>query len=243
MAASGRRANPELAPVAGADGCPGGWACAILDRAAGAVSARICRTTEELLAIDPEPAALAIDMPIGLADSGDRACDAIARELLGPRRSSVFPAPLRPALSAVTRKGADAITRAILGRGVHARAWGLYRRVLSLDLLIDPALQDRVVEVHPELAFFAMNGEAPLSLSKHDEAGLAERRALIDSALCPEAFPVVRGAIPEGEASDDDLLDALAACWTARRVAEGAARRIPDRPPADAKGLRMELWF
>jgi predicted RNase H-like nuclease len=235
--------RPTLAPVAGADGCPGGWICAVLDRDSGEVRPLLCRTSEDLLGIEPEPVVLAIDMPIGLAESGDRECDRLARSLLGPRRSSVFPAPNRPALSAVTQRGADAITRAITGKGVHGRAWGLYRRVLSLDLLLDPRSQGRVVEVHPELAFFALNGERPLGHSKHDEAGVAERRTLIDRAFGPSAFPRFREAIPGIEADDDDLLDALAASWTALRIAEGTARRLPDDPPTDAKGLRMEMWF
>jgi predicted RNase H-like nuclease len=29
----------------------------------------------------------------------------------------------------------------------------------------------------------------------------------------------------------------------AERIASGKAGRIPDRPPLDAHGLRMEMWF
>ena len=44
-----------------------------------------------------------------------------------------------------------------------------------------------------------------------------------------------------GSAGLDDLLDAVAAAWSAQRVAEGSAQRLPDTPPTDARGLRMEI--
>jgi predicted RNase H-like nuclease len=34
-----------------------------------------------------------------------------------------------------------------------------------------------------------------------------------------------------------------AAAWTAVRIAGARARRIRLRPPIDAKGLRMEMWY
>ena len=40
----------------------------------------------------------------------------------------------------------------------------------------------------------------------------------------------------------DDVLDACAACWTAKRILEKAAKRLPPDPPFDSKGLRMEMW-
>ncbi len=48
---------------------------------------------------------------------------------------------------------------------------------------------------------------------------------------------------PRPQVGSDDVLDAYAAAWAALRIAENAARRIPPRPPIDAKGLRMEMWY
>jgi predicted RNase H-like nuclease len=39
----------------------------------------------------------------------------------------------------------------------------------------------------------------------------------------------------------DDLLDACACAWSARRIAEGRAVRFPADPPQDARGLRMAI--
>ena len=39
------------------------------------------------------------------------------------------------------------------------------------------------------------------------------------------------------------LRDAVAAAWTARRVVEGVAERLPPAPAVDRLGLRMEMVF
>jgi predicted RNase H-like nuclease len=40
----------------------------------------------------------------------------------------------------------------------------------------------------------------------------------------------------------NDVLDAGAACWTATRIANGTAVRIPEHPERDETGLPMEMW-
>jgi len=42
-------------------------------------------------------------------------------------------------------------------------------------------------------------------------------------------------------AAPDDVLDACALAWSARRVVDGTACRIPDMPTRDRRGLHMEL--
>lgn len=41
---------------------------------------------------------------------------------------------------------------------------------------------------------------------------------------------------------DDDLLDACAAVWTARRVAAGLARAMPDPPEVFSDGVPAAIW-
>jgi predicted RNase H-like nuclease len=41
----------------------------------------------------------------------------------------------------------------------------------------------------------------------------------------------------------DDVIDAAAMMWTAWRVAQGRAVRLPSKPaPPDARGLDMAMW-
>jgi predicted RNase H-like nuclease len=40
----------------------------------------------------------------------------------------------------------------------------------------------------------------------------------------------------------DDVLDAAAVAWTARRYVDGAARSLPDPPEAFADGWPAAIW-
>lgn len=64
--------------------------------------------------------------------------------------------------------------------------------------------------------------------------------------LAANGFPDVDAAVAqyaESGVASDDVLDAHAACWTARRIHHGTAERLPPGdPPRNARGLRMEIW-
>ena len=203
---------------------------------------RIVRTFTEVLALPEAPSVIAIDIPIGLLDAavpGGRPPDAIARRLLGPSRgASVFPPPVRSALESTTFSDASTANRASSSHsmGVSPQAFGIFAKLSEVDGLMQPATQGRVFEVHPELSFFEMAGGVPAKHAKKTLAGRAERTALLAAAGLAE------GVVPMPGAAADNVLDALAACWTARRIATGQAVRIPDNPPNDGRGLRMEIW-
>lgn len=191
---------------------------------------------------------LGIDMVIGVpeaAQRGGRACDRAARALLGwPRSSSVFSPPVRAALACATYQDALAVNRASseAGLGISIEAFHLIPKMRTLDVHMTPARQERVREVHPELSFRAMHGGEALARSKHTAEGRALRRRLLQA----HGFPDLEAALAEDTsraAKADDWLDAHAACWTARRIADGTAVCFPESPPLDARGLRMEVWF
>jgi hypothetical protein len=93
--------------LAGVDACRAGWVVALAGgtgSGGGAfddVEVQVVATFAEVLGLGA--ATVAVDIPIGLPDAGPRVCDVAARRLLGPRRSSVFPAPVRAALDAHRR--------------------------------------------------------------------------------------------------------------------------------------------
>jgi predicted RNase H-like nuclease len=128
---------------------------------------------------------------------------------------------------------------------VSKQIFHIFPKMREIDLLMTPELQSRVFEVHPELAFWAMNGGEPLTLPKKvkgrpHEDGLSLRRALLAAA----GFPLAELGETRYRAADvgaDDLLDACACAWSARRIAEGRAVRFPADPPLDARGLRMAI--
>jgi predicted RNase H-like nuclease len=187
----------------------------------------------EVLAL--APAAIAIDMPIGLAAAGPRACDVEVRRRLGARRASVFPAPIRPVLVASSYAEALELGRAVDGRGMSKQSFHLLPKVRELDALITPQLQRAVVESHPELCFATMTG-TPCPHPKRTAAGRAERLVALRTP-----FPDIDELLtqPHRGAKSDDVLDAFATAWTARRVVAGTAEHIGG--DLDERGLRMEI--
>jgi predicted RNase H-like nuclease len=141
--------------LAGVDGCPGGWVCIVYDPDTSSFTIGLFRTAAALLAHDSKISVMAIDMPIGLVDTGRRQCDELARNMLGPRHVCVSNAPIRPALYAPSRLAASAITQNAAGRGVGSNEWALYPKIINLDVVITPAHQEWCFEIHPEICFCA----------------------------------------------------------------------------------------
>jgi predicted RNase H-like nuclease len=197
------------------------------------------------------PTVVAIDMPIGLTERTEgpgRAPEQAVRPLLGGRQSSVFSMPSRAAVYAPDYPQSCAIARATSDppRAVSIQGFHLFPKIREVDALLRgrPDLVERVYEVHPELAFWTMNGEAALGEPKKVKGmpygpGLALRRDLLRRAgLSDDAV----NAVPPRGAAADDLLDALAGLVVARKIAEGRGRPFPDPPGRDAHGLPVAIW-
>jgi predicted RNase H-like nuclease len=230
--------------AAGADACRAGWICVTRD-ADGVLASACHATAEALLAQRPRPDALAIDVPIGLPGRGPRACDREARRRLGPRAASVFPAPLRRVVEAAASwEEACCIRTRLEGKRMSKQAWGIVAKVREVDAALRrrPARARWLHEVHPELCFAVWRG-APMRDPKKSRAGRRERLALVSGHFGAAAFATLRRDCPRRDVADDDLLDALAALWTAERILRGEAARLPERPPRDRLGLPMQIVY
>ncbi len=232
--------------LSGVDGCRGGWIAIRKDLGSGEISSEVHSSSEQLIKHSPIPEVLALDIPIGLTDSGPRQCDILARKMLGqPRGTSVFPAPIRPALAATDRQEADTISRSVHGKGVGAQAFGLYPRIREIDEIMrsDERACGYVHEVHPELCFMAWNDGEPIIDPKKSHQGMTIRMGLAQAYFGKDAVCSARQKHPVSLVADDDIYDAFAALWTAERIQLGIAEVIPDRPEIDSIGLRMEMWY
>jgi len=199
-------------------------------------------TLAELFAESVPPRVVAVDVPIGLLGRGARDCDVEARRLLGVRRSSVFPAPIRPILTATSQAEASRIRYRVEGKRVSIQTWAIVPKIVEVDrfLRADTMRREIVREVHPEVSFFFLNGERPMSTAKRKADGQAERLSLLRRWF----GEAIGHALAERErlgCKADDIVDALVALWSAERIDCGAALSIPVRPPLDAYGLRMEM--
>jgi predicted RNase H-like nuclease len=143
-----------------------------------------------------------------------------------------------------TYRDACSLSESVTGKKISKQAWQIFPKILEIDDLFtgDPSLQNRLIEVHPEVTFAAWAGE-PILEPKKKAPGFSRRRALVDSHFGPAAYDAVRSRYRVKHVAHDDILDAFAALWTAERELAGRSRRLPENPPLDFRGLRMEIVY
>ena len=99
-------------------------------------------------------------------------------------------------------------------------------------------------EVHPEVSFWAMAGGRPNAYSKRKRLGKEERFGVLVSVFSSAEVEACADRMPvRVVAGLDDLYDALAALWTARRIKRGIAETLPEEPSADERGLLMRIVY
>jgi predicted RNase H-like nuclease len=224
--------------VAGLDGCPAGWASVTMSVAGTGKSGVSVVTDLDCLMRGLDSGhlvAAGIDIPIGLPTSGSRRCDIEARKLIGPRRSSVFPAPMRAVLPAESYEDAAARSKAASGKSLSMQTFMILPKIREVDGLITPQRQRSFVEVHPEVSFTVMAGR-PMAFPKRTSEGHNQRLAVLRKVFIDIDDHLVRKI---RGASDDDVLDAFVAAWTARRYATGTHIQLGG--DLDERGLRMEM--
>ena len=232
-----------MAWVAGVDGCRAGWVVVLVETSpAGAQSphVKLRERFDEILALSPEPAILAVDIPIGLLDGTQamaRECDRLVRKKLAARACCVFNPPTRGLLQSVNYEE-------VRSHGMSKQTFGIMPKIREVDRFMTPKRQDTVFESHPELAFRSLAGE-PMKFNKKTSKGREERLRTLDNL-----FPGISRewknslqAFSRREIAPDDLLDAYVLAWTALCIAEKKAQRVPAEPPIDSRGLRMEIWY
>jgi predicted RNase H-like nuclease len=221
-----------MAPVAGVDRMRGGWIVAVV-HAEDRVRWHAVPDAAAALERTEDCAAVGVDVPIGLPEHGRRPCDVAAARRLGPARSSVFPAPARPVLTATGYAEACALARSVDGRAISRQTWHLLPGIAEWSRVLPPD-QRRVVEVHPEVSFRAMAPGTAFA-GKRTARGTGQRLAALREFADPGR---TLADLPAGPALDD-ALDALAAAWSARRWVDGTAEILGGTPAADGTPMRI----
>ncbi|SAK92722.1 DUF429 domain-containing protein [Caballeronia ptereochthonis] len=237
------------ADLFGVDGCRAGWFVAKQCGRTGYISTRVIGRFEDLLDWARDRAVVAVDIPIGLASNGSRACDTHARRLLGrPRASSVFSPPTRAALTASTYEDACAINHAESGKRISIQAFHIRSKIAEVDavLRMRAGSRARVFEAHPELSFMHLRmqegGPAHgLRESKAHACGFALRHAMLVRCF-GSAIDAALATRKPAQATRDDVLDAFAVLWSARRIALREALHVPETIQTDAAGIPMAIY-
>ena len=181
---------------------------------------------------------VAIDIPIGLPHASRRQADEEARAFVGPRRSSVFPTPIREALLAPDYQAARAVSLNLTKRSLSAQAYALRAKIQEVEDWLATA-SVRVVETHPEVCFKATNQDAErtgddarsdhyVQWPKSVWAGQKLRLDLLAAQVLD--LPAADLGDLAHRSPPDDIIDAAACAWTARRVLLGQHSWLPDDP-------------
>jgi len=188
-----------------------------------------------------------IDVPIGLIEEGTegRACDDLARSVLGDRSGTVFTPPVREATRKRRYPAAQRVNERKADRGLSKQAFALSDGIAAVDQLLQNVPEAAAVfaESHPEVCFRAFAGE-PLAYSKRTAGGYAERlRTLAQfDRDAPPNLQAAAEATAGHEVAIDDVMDAMALAYTAR-PGPGELRSLPPDPPTDAAGLPMQMVY
>jgi len=237
--------------IAGVDGCRGGWVAVCAGEDFLNPRVEVIPVFEQLPdAMGGWPDIVAVDMPVGLVNDWGRTPEPEARRLLGrPRSSSVFPSPPRRLVEMYVSSRAtgpetfDALnewSKQVTGQGLQLQTFHLLKKIGEIDAVLQrDEAPPGIFEVHPELAFWAMNGESATRLNKRSAAGREERRVILSRSLPPVLLelPTPRGC------AEDDLLDALAAIWSAARLATGNADRVGACEQDPVLRRTIAIWY
>jgi predicted RNase H-like nuclease len=223
--------------IAGVDGFKEGWIAAIED---GRGETTVEQFTSFAAIVErKELGVVVIDVPIGLTDVGPRAADEEARAILKNRGCCVFSAPIRPILDCVNQREASEKWRSIEGKGCTAQLWGIVPKIAEVDrvMKLNPSLQDRIREGHPEVSFAMMNGGMPIQAGKASPQGQQARQRMLQRHFA--GFDKWLSLLPSVRI---DLIDAFALLWTARRVRKVEAKRLPEQPIGDRFSLCPSIF-
>lgn len=221
-----------MAKYLGLDGFREGWVAAWIDDD-GKHDFDYSPDLELLLAV-PHRRAM-IDIPIGLPNKGYRDCDKKARAWLGP---SVFLGARRGLWAFASQAAANKYywKHEGQGRGISCQLWNIRKKIKQVDDIMIPRRQRLLCETHPELIFWALNGQK--SFEKKKSAMGREKRIATLKKMGFNRIEHMLGRRFGTGIGRDDLIDACACAIAARD-----ARRTIGEVARDARGLRMEMHY
>lgn len=239
------RSVERVADYYGIDGCPAGWFFVGIDRDHN-YQFGVLEEFADVNLFTNQARLILVDIPIGLISSGNprRLCDVEARKRIQPRGSSVFPAPTRIALVKQSyREGSEANYLAV-GRRLSVQTWAIVPKIREVDHFLQTEnAHGKIREMHPEVAFWALNGQRPLKHGKKKAHG-AEERLEVLSGTFPSAENCYQDALNTYKRKDvaaDDILDAMVGAVTAMHFPK--IKTLPESPIVDETGLPMEMVY
>lgn len=231
----------------GVDGCKVGWLIVEVDKDGIFITEKVVGDFTGVVINTEQSRLTLIDIPIGLnSDSkAERSCDVTTRSMLGPRRSSLFPVPVRQAVHATSYEQACQYNREIRGVSLSRQSWAICSKIAEVDDIMtrQPTLQERIKESHPEICFSALNDWHPMGLSKKLEAGRKDRLNLLCrySKNAEEFFIKISNNYTRRQVALDDMLDAMVLAISAKEAWFNSIPSLPLHPERGCQRIKMEM--
>ncbi len=216
--------------IIGIDGCKAGWFSVWQDYEER-IQSSIFKSLVDLKKFfsHEDYLIIGIDMPVILGDEIPRKADQLARKMLAKKASSIFTAPTPHMLQQDSYENASLVSKRQFGKSISLQSWYLFPKIKDVQTIIDHK-NIKIYEIHPELSFRAMNNEAVVLESKKSAQGFDIRKALLDQYFPRFNFETLRNQYLKKEVVDDDILDAIAVLWSAKRIQANKASFIPKIP-------------
>ncbi len=240
----------------GVDGCSAGWVAVQFDEDSYKDTYLYENIDELWLAHGDEAEQILIDVPIGLRENSNakRPCDDAARKKLSPNRhSSVFSVPVRAAVHGESYEDAKETQEKRTDGSLGVQSWAIADKIAELDSFlreIEPDAVGTIREAHPEVCFWALNGESATEYSKTGQPAAAfwERIGIledIDDTIVDDVRDAATGL--NADIGNDDVIDAFALALTASPKTR-PLQTLPDEWPEGDRGdptgeLPMEMVY
>ncbi|MEY3879051.1 MAG: hypothetical protein RIQ58_919 [Pseudomonadota bacterium] len=216
--------------IIGIDGCKSGW-FSIWENQDKSIHSSVFSNLNELKNFfkNESQLILGIDMPVVLSEVIPRQADQLARKLLSKKASSVFTAPTPEMLDQPNYEKASLVSKRLFGKSMSLQSWYLFPKIKDVQTMIHHE-DMQIYEIHPELSFRAMNNEQVILESKKTHEGFALRNALLSMHFKNFIFEDIRNQHARKDVMDNDILDALAVLWSAKRIQSNQASYLPQAP-------------
>lgn len=234
----------------GVDGCKAGWIYVSLSEKK--CNYGICNDISELISKVDSDAQILIDMPIGLPDKSFRQCDIQARKTIGNRGSSVFNVPTRNAVYASDYNESKKFNSQLTGKMFSKQLWCIVPKIIQLDTYLseNPNQVQRIKESHPEVAFWSLNNNIPLTYGKkgikiNKTIGVEERLAILMKydKRTQDIYNCILSKELRKDVQRDDIVDALCLAITQLLISKNNIKSIPNEIIKDEKGLNMNIYY
>ncbi|RLA40358.1 MAG: hypothetical protein DRR42_25965, partial [Gammaproteobacteria bacterium] len=131
-----------------------------------------------------------------------------------------------------------------LNRKLSRQSWAIAPKIKEVDeYMCSVRPGEKVREMHPEVAFWALNGKTTLNHKKKEQAGVDERLGILQGHYpnAGECFRWAREQYLIKEVATDDILDAMVGAVTAMQYPRLST--LPAMPMLDEERLPMEIVY